>query len=490
MKKLSKLKICLAVLAGVSLSSCEKDFDEINTNPNAPEDVPASVILPSVEQSAITRLFGNTLNLTYASTWAQHIAKIQYIDEDRYEFRPDAIAAHWDYLYAVPLYDAELIISKAVETENKSMEAVGRIMRAWVYQNMTDLWGDIPYSEALQGDEGNLTPVYDSQEAIYTDLLQQLETANTLLADGSGSIGGDLIYGGNKTLWRKFANSLRLRLLIHMADVAPERAKAGIEAIAADAETYPVFTSNDDNMELDYLTAQPYRNPWYENSVTRDDHGISKTMVDLLKDEYAINATTPDPRLPVYAKPAKTSGTYVGQPNGAATNPNISDISRIGEMYRDNPSQPMYIMTYSEVMFIMSEAAQRGWNVGITASEAYQEGIRANMELNGVEDSKITLYLAQPNVMLASQANKLEAISEQKWIALFGNGIEAFTELRRTGYPDNAVEPGGSAFPGRGIAQRFPYSTQELSVNRANVTAASQGVEDFLFGKKLWWDVN
>ncbi|GAB3200693.1 hypothetical protein ABID22_003544 [Pontibacter aydingkolensis] len=493
MTRFSKYKFCFALLLGFSLSSCDKDFEEINRNPNAPEDVPASVILPAAEQSAVSRLFGASVNLTYASTWAQHIAKIQYIDEDRYNFRASDFSTHWDQLYSGPLLDTRLVIDKAQETGNSSMEGVGRTWRTWIFQNITDLWGDIPYSDALQGSEGKMTPKYDSQESIYMDMLQQLETANTLLAAG-GTVGGDLIYGGSPEKWRKFTNSLRLRLLIHMAKVAPDKAKEGIEKIMADGTKYPIFESNADNATLTYLGAQPYRNPWFENSVTRDDHAVSKTLVDLLGSKN-------DPRIAVYAKPAEkpaspTAGVtvngkqYVGQQNGAVAQPSLPTVSRIGAKYRDTPNAPMYIMTHAEVMFILAEAAARGWNVGMTAAEAYNAGIRSSMMLNGVSDAEIEAYLMQPSVAYAAQTNKFEAISTQKWIALFGNGIEAFTEFRRMGYPNTIKEVPASFFPGKGVPLRFSYTDQERSTNKANVDAASSGIVDFLFGKPLWWDVD
>lgn len=462
-------------------------------NPNAPEDVPASVILPAAQQSAVSRLLGANVNMTYASTWAQHIAKIQYIDEDRYNFRASDFSTHWDQLYAGPLLDSRLVIEKAAEAGNQQMEGAGRTWRTWIFQNVTDLWGDVPYSEALQGDAGNLTPTYDSQEAIYMDMLSQLETSNTLLASGSGNIGGDLIYNGSAAQWRKFTNSLRLRLLIHMAKVAPDRAKAGIESIMANPAENPIFQSNADNAQLDYLGAQPYRNPWFENSVTRDDHAISETMVEVLGEKN-------DPRLAVYAHPAEEPAegagveldgeVYVGQPNGAVAQPSLPTVSRIGAKYRDTPTAPLYIMTHAEVMFILAEAAARGWNVGMSAEEAYEAGIRSSMKLNDISEAEIDAYLEQPSVAYEAQANKLEAISVQKWIALFGNGIEAFTEYRRMGYPSSIEEVPASFFPGRGVPLRFSYTNQERSTNKANVDAASQGIVDFLFGKPVWWDVD
>lgn len=256
---------------------------------------------------------------------------------------------------------------------------------------------------------------------------------------------------------------------------------------------YPIFSSNADNAQLVYLGAQPYRNPWFENAVTRDDHAISKTLVDIL-------GAKNDPRLSVYAHPAekpeegagvKFEGkTYVGQPNGAAEQPSLPTVSRIGAKYRDTPTQPLYIMTHAEVMFILAEAAERGWNVGMSAAAAYEAGIRSSMALNGISGTAIDAYLAQTSVAYEAQPNKLEAISVQKWIALFGNGTEAFTEYRRMGYPSSIREVPASFFPGRGVPLRFSYTNQERSTNRANVEAASAGIVDFLFGKPLWWDVD
>jgi hypothetical protein len=480
MKYLSKSRIYIAMFLALTFSACDNGFEQLNVDPVNPTNVPAENILPAATVSSVSRLMGANMNMTYAALWAQQIAKIQYIDEDRYAFRPDAMDAHWNGLYAGPLMDLQIVIDKAGESGDKNMEAAGRIMKAYVFQNVTDLWGDVPYSEALKGgSENNFTPKYDAQSAIYADLLKELKVANDLLADG-GAVKGDLIYGGNAMAWRKFANSLRLRLLTRMSGVDAATAKAGIEEIFADQGRYPVFAGNEDDAELTYLASQPYRNPIFENSVTRDDHGISKTMMDLLK-------ANDDPRLTIYAKPNNT-GAYVGQPNGALSQPNIATISRIGEKFRDAATAPLYIITYSEVMFARAEAAARGWSVGMDAKEAYEAGVRASMEKHGA--TGVDAYLLKPGVNFELATNKFKVIGEQKWLALFMQGIEAFSEVRRTGFPNTLVEPEGSAFPGKGLPLRFPYPTIEQSLNPANVSAASAGIDQFLFGKRMWWDVN
>jgi hypothetical protein len=480
MKYLSKYKVCLAFLLALTFSACDRGFEELNVDPVNPTDVPAETILTSATESVITRLLGASLNLTYADTWAQQIAKIQYIDEDRYAFRPDAIDAHWESLYSGPLYDFKVIIDKANDSNSPNMEAIGRIMKAYTFHNITDLWGDVPYFEALQGAEGSFRPKYDAQKDIYMDLLSELKKANDLINEDADEVGrGDIMYNGDVMKWKKFANSLRLRLLMRMSKVEPATAQAGIEEIFTDPAKYPVFTSNSDDAELNYLTSRPYRNPIFENGVTRDDHGVSKTLVDLLKSKD-------DPRLTIYAEPNK-DGEYRGQPNGAISQPNIADISRIGKKFRNEPTSPLYVLTYAEVLFIKAEAAQNGWSVGVDAKTAYESAIKASFEKHGAD---IGNYLLHPEVSYDLASDKYKVIGEQKWLALFMQGVEAFSEYRRTGYPNTIVEPEGSAFPGRGIPLRFPYAAIEASYNPENFNAARQGIVDFLYGKNVWWDVN
>ncbi len=481
MKYLSKSRIYVAMFLALTFSACDKGFDQLNIDPVSPTNVPAANILPAATVSSVGRLMGASMNLTYAALWAQQIAKIQYIDEDRYAYRPDAMDAHWQGLYSGPLMDFQVVIDKAVASGDKNMEAAGRIMKAYTFHNVTDLWGDVPYSEALRGtSDGIITPKYDAQSAIYADLLSELKKANDLLSAG-GTVRGDLIYGGNAMAWRKFANSLRLRLLTRISGVDAATAKAGIEEIFADQGKFPVFAGNSDDAQLTYLASQPYRNPIFENSVTRDDHGVSKTMMDMLTSKE-------DPRLSIYAKPNAT-GQYVGQPNGALSQPNIATISRIGEKFRDAATAPLYIITYAEVMFAKAEAAARGWNVGgMSAKEAYETAVKASMDKHGATGAEA--YLLKPGVNFDLASNKFQVIGEQKWLALYMQGIEAFSEYRRTGFPNTLVEPAGSDFPGRGIPVRFPYPPMEQSLNGANFTQANTGVEQFLFGKKMWWDVN
>jgi hypothetical protein len=231
----------------------------------------------------------------------------------------------------------------------------------------------------------------------------------------------------------------------------------------------------------------PYENPFYENRVidARDDHGISATMVDTM-------VSLADPRLPLYAEPAATDGEYRGHHNGMATIPvgtSLDDFSRIGDFWRfDGAATPTMIMSYAEVLFLQAEAAWRGWIAGAPAT-LYSEAIRANMtqyDPVGPSDTEIDDYLAQPVV---AYNGTLEQILLQKWIALWMNGPEAWSDNRRTDLP--ALVPGPDLILSR-IPVRLMYPDTEQSLNLANLNAAlaAQGMTSIDLVTPVWWDVD
>jgi hypothetical protein len=176
-------------------SACTKDFESINSNPNRPEEVPLTNVLVSGISQGVRRTHGASMNMTYAGLWAQHYAKIQYIDEDWYEYRPDALTAHWDNLYSGPLADLQDILNRAPNPSN--MRAAAMTMKAYYFAIMTDMWGEIPYTEALDP-ERTFTPKYDSQETVYAGVIQELKDAAAMFDPAGDALGaGDLIYGGD-----------------------------------------------------------------------------------------------------------------------------------------------------------------------------------------------------------------------------------------------------------------------------------------------------
>jgi hypothetical protein len=365
------------------------------------------------------------------------------------------------------LEDFQRMIAKGAAAGAPNWEGVGRIMKSYVFSVMTDAMGDIPYSEALKGDT-ILTPKYDTQRDIYTALFADLAKASQQIDTSSkalyGFANGDNMYGGDMNEWRKFANSLRLRLALHLATVDPTTAQTQAQAAIAAG----VFASSDDNAQLLYLASSPNQNPVFTNvhQDNRDDYGLSKTYVDSLK-------SWNDPRLPVFAQVNKdtilANRIYEGLPNGLndGEGPNLFYISRIGAFWRETPNAPLALLTYSEVLFLEAEAAQRGWIAG-TPATLYADAIRASMQQYGISDSATAAYLAQPQVQY-NAAPGLTQIAYQKWVSLFMQGMESWTEVRRTQVP--TLVPGPHAKLAS-IPERLPYSDDELVLNQANVDAA------------------
>lgn len=452
------LSVCAALtLGGIACS----DLTSINQNPNGPTDVPPPSLLSGIIQATVNGVGGVTsLNIRGGGLWVQYYAEIQYRDEDKYIVRPGTDGG-WGF-YSGPLEDAQRMIGKGVAAGIPNWEAVGRIMKSYVFSVMTDAMGDIPYSEAFKGDS-LLAPKYDSQQAIYTALFADLAKASGQIdPTGIGFTKGDIMYGGNMTQWRKFANSLRLRLAMHLANVDPATAQSEAQA----AVTAGVFDSSGDNAQLMYLASAPNQNPIYNDARGRDDYGMSKTYVDSLK-------SWNDPRLPVFAQLNKdtivANRTYRGLPNGL--NDGAGDplflISRYGAYWRETPDAPLELLTYSEVLFLEAEAAQRGWITGDPAT-LYNAAITASMQQYGVAPADIAAYLAQPRVQY-NAATGLTQIAYQKWVSLFMQGMEAWTEVRRTQVP--TLVPGPNAVLSK-IPERLPYADNELVLNKANVDAA------------------
>lgn len=475
---LTKLLILLMVIP-LTFTSCTEDFEQMNINPNQPTVVPNTNLLVSSITSGTRRIHGASFNMTYAGAWSQQYAKIQYIDEDWYSYRDAAFDSHWNYLYAGallsdgtvvpgPLQDLQIIIDKTQPNE-PNMRAASMTLQAYYFSVITDMWGDIPYFGALQGAD-NLQPVYDTQESIYKDLEQKLATAAGLFDESADALGqGDVLYNGDISKWRKLANTLRARLLNRYR----HKDAAAAAALTTLLTSGDLMTSNADDADLFYPGgADDTVNPIYENRTIdgRVDHAVSKTMIDML-------TSWSDPRITVIAEP-NDEGNYVGQPNGSIEPERFTAVSYVGSAFIDDPTAPSCIMTYAELMFIKAEA--------MNDKQAYLDGIMASMEKMGVEADMAYMDAAAA----AFDANSLEAIINQKWVALFGNGAEAFTEYRRTKYPATIQEVPGSVFPGQGVPHRFAYPVTEFGVNEANLDAAiaRQNIDNTgIFGDEMWW---
>ena len=492
MKKIAKISLIFLFTLGLGLS-CTKNFEEMNTSPNSPTDVPAINVFTNAEVNTVGRWLGGWIQHTYLGCWSQQWTKIQYIDEDKYQLR----AAQMDDFFGGPygncLKNLKIVLNKTADYatttddfRDDALHAAAMILTAWEYAQLTDCFGDVPYFNAIQGFEadGDLTPAYDSQELIYKSLIDTvLVKANEILTGANENFGsGDQIYGGDPALWRKFGNSLRMRLLTRASD-AWSQADEKIHAMLTDAATWPVMTSNDDNAKLVYPGEAPYKNPIYNTLFTRTDQGISQTSVDFMK-------LRNDPRLPVFAQPRSLDGEFVGQQNGAARQPPIPKRSLLGIAIAYAPDAALNILQYSEVEFYIAEHKVRE---GENGKVNYENGIKASLDYWGVGDGADD-YLAGTKVAY-DQSKAIELITEQKWIAIFGQGVEAFAEIRRTHTPSRIFEYELEAteYPGRGLPLRLAYSPAEESYNGKNLNEAKtrQGIESIdngMFGAMVWWD--
>lgn len=480
-------KISVLGLAALMLGSCTNDFEEINTNGNAPTEVPASLLLPGVMRSMANEIVGTGWGI--GNIVVQHTAKIQFVNEDRYLW--GEVNGIWNSVYG-NMRDLKNVYDLSEARGQKNYQGLSLVMKSWMFSLVTDCYGDAPYAQATEGKSDVFFPVYDEQEDIYDGILADLEAANTLLGSSPEALAGDIIFNGDVMKWKKLANSLRLRYLMRISkrrDVS-----AQMQQILNDPATYPIFEGNEDNAALTYLNASPNQFPIHTSRVgSFDEFRLSKTLGDTL---LALN----DNRLTIFARPTVASvaaGTpeYVGIPNGlddieALTyNGGAQFVSRIGSIYFEDAISPKglsiakgFIMDYAELQFILAEAAQKGLISG-DAKTYYENGIEASFGFYGL--TMPADYLTQPEVAFNS-ATALQQIGFQKWIALFFHGVEAWVDWRRTGIP--ALQPGKANLNDDRIPVRFIYPISEQALNSESRDAAvsRQGTDDI--NTKVWWE--
>ena len=493
MKKIFKLNIILVLGLLIGVVSCTKDFEEMNINPNEPADAPSTNILAHSLRYVGDVFYDDWQGMNNFLSYGGQVTKIQYVDEARYEYRNSTVNNAWRDYYNT-LMDQEVIIKKSVAEQTPNMQAVAMTLKYMLFQMATDQWKAIPYSEALRGEEGITNPVYDDQPAIYDGIITGLHVAADLYnAGGTDDLGsGDILYNGDFGKWQRFCNSLRLRVAMRISNVDAEhnnaRAKGIVDDIMANAAAYPLMGSNDDNAFMYWPGAAPYKEPWQENSETRDDHGMCNVLIDWFK-------MYNDPRLPVYAFPGyedETTGdpVYTGNFPGAIDGTfRMDTISRIGARFRDDPMGFTPFMRYSEVLFFLAEAALNWNNVGQPAEDLYNAGIMASMEENGIAQADIDTYMAQAGVVWPDNTpEQYTQIYEQKWCAIFKQGQEVWAEARRTDVPFMDPAP-GSPFAGHNRQPfRYPYCVNEFNLNNANLSQKTGGIVDHFWGQQMWWD--
>jgi hypothetical protein len=524
----------------LSASSCTKNFQSINTDPNA---IPLSgVHFSSLLTNAQLITSGNSdgnayedwrANLIYAGCMIQHLSSTTgYWDGDKYLFNAGYMSSYWDQNYGPqqngsnPLLNTnsspvqnivEVVTHTKTDATQQNLYNIARIFKAFMFQRMTDMYGDIPYSQAGQGYLSGITaPVYDKQQAIYNDLLNELSDAASKLDVSANTLkDADLVYSGDAGKWKKFAYSEMVRVAMRLSKVDPTTAQKWVQAAVAGG----VFASSDDNGILKHQAAAPNG----AGSQVANGSGsvlavidpaaahLSKAFVDYL------NATH-DPRLSyfgtVVTNPGdatdqgdNTAAIQLGQPNGFDLSGGSTDLSHASNwpgnqnkysvVNRNTYSRtdaPTFFLTYAETEFLLAEAAQRGWVTGTPAATYYANGVKGAM----AQMAQVAKVGAAPDVTTVNAyltanpltaGSELQIINNQYWVASFLDETEAWANWRRSGFPVLVpVNYPGNATNGT-IPRRYVYSTVEAAANATNYSAAVSGLADGdRMTSRIWWD--
>jgi SusD/RagB-like outer membrane lipoprotein len=496
--------VALGALVAIGMTGCRaEDLAGINRDPNNPTSAPPKAVFTYAMRTAVTRWLGAAFSLRRAEFTAQHLAEVQYPDDDAYR-RIGAADTDGDFIgaYSSELKNFQAVVDAGKTQEQPLLSGPALVMRSLIFSYITDVWGDVPYSEALKGDSPDavITPKYDAQKDIYDSLFVALTSATADMAAAPANAltlgSADPVYAGNGTKWRKFANSIRARLAMRLANADATKGKAELQA--ALSAPGGLIASNADNARFPWPGDGIYDNPWAANFRTRDDHRMSNTLMNEM-------LPVSDPRVSVYAQPTVANpSVYAGMPNAltqAGASAYFTISSRPGAVFygatvyscptcgaRTGTSFGSFIMTYAEVSFILAEAAERGWTGG-SAAALYEQGIRASMDQWGVTNTAaINAFLANSAIAYKGGTPGLRQIALQKWIALYTDGVQAWAEWRRTCIP-SSLKPGPDAIQST-VPRRYKYSIREGSVNAANLAeaVARMGADDF--NSRMYWDKN
>ena len=467
--------LIFSMLIGLTVTSCTEDITDYNVDPKRPESVPAATLFTNAEKNLGDLMTEVSSGRNLFKLWSQHWTQATYTDESNYDIiGRDPSDGFWIRIYTNVLQDlksARKVISEDAllpEQDRANQLAIIDIIEVYSYQTLVDLNGDVPYSEALNVSEV-FSPAYDDASTIYQDLIRRIsEDVNTLSSGGASFGSADIFYGGDTAKWMKFANSLKLRLGMRIGD----------GAVVKQAVDSGVMLTADDSAIIYYEGAAPNTNPLFNLFVLNnrgEDYIAGETSVNYLS---SVN----DPRIDDFFD--ENFDDYIGGPIGA--NNAYANFSHIDPALTKEPTATGALLEYFEVEFFLAEAVKEGFITG-DAKTHYDKAVTASIvKYNGTQ-AEATAYLAQPEVAY-SDANSLELIGTQKWVALFNNGFEAWTEWRRLDYPDFLVNSAQSDLP---VPTRVFYPLDELSLNKANYDAAVQNIggTDDLY-TKIFWDAN
>jgi hypothetical protein len=475
-------KIILTTLTIITLmASCQSDdqYEDKNRDPKNPTQVSAEFLFNSATKSLFDQMTSTNVNTNIFRMLGQHWTETTYVDEANYDFNTRNIPQnHWSEMYrdvlldlktAKAYTDADPELSAATKTtKNAQIE----ILAVYAWAQMVETYGNIPYSQALDS-KAYILPVYDDAATIYGDLLSRLTVAIPKLSD-SGFGAADNIYGGNTANWKKFGNSLLLRMGVRVADVPTLAAKS--TAAIQSAVSGGVFTSNADNAALAYASTTPNTNPVWVDLVQsgRSDFVVTNTIIDKMN---ALN----DPRRPFYFDENLGAGVFVGGPYG--DNNSFSAYTHVSAAVID-PTNPASLIDYSEVCFYLADAAERSISgTPATAASFYNKGITASFDYWGAPN--VATYLLDPAVNYATASGTWKVkIGTQLWLAMYNRGYEAWTAWRTYDFPGFNL-PAVSEDP---VPTRYTYPINEQNLNKTNYTAASTAIGGDKQTTKIFWD--
>ncbi|NBC66378.1 MAG: SusD/RagB family nutrient-binding outer membrane lipoprotein [Bacteroidetes bacterium] len=486
----------LIMVAGFTLllSSCE-DLSVIGENPNNVSETPPQLLLTEIQERAFQVTGKSPM---YASRMIVSTAgenSLQYYKWNRGSFDEYS-----------QLRNVTKMIEEARRTEKPAFEALGKFFRAYYFYNLTLRFGDIPYSEALQGEADEVyAPTYDTQKEVFQGILSELEEANNLL-DVSDIIEGDIIFDGSASKWKKLINSFRLKVLMTLSKKEGVNDLNLVDQFANIASSEPIISSNADNGKLKFFDQIGSQYGEFNDSDYGSGLYADSTFIQKLQDRQ-------DPRLFIYVdqtKNAKEEGLAInnfnayegGKPIGQYGNNDdkaaAGNISKVNLRYTTDPvNEPHVLLGYSEVQFILAEAHVRGWISSSTAETHYENGVKANFEFYNmhaenyatfVDEQNAETYLEGAMVDFSNATSKdqqIELIVTQKYFTSFlQNGWTPYFEHLRTGYPD-FLEPVSGGPPSRWIYPQSEYQNNNANVSEAIARQFGEGND--IIRAEPWW---
>jgi len=471
-------KIIYLLLPGLFFVACTKDISRFNEETKKAANVPAGTLFSNATRNLADALASGSVNTNPFRFTVKHWAMAVYQDEAQYDFSTRNIPqAWWTTLYRDVLIDlkesakvitADGTIAAGVKANQL---AIIDLMQVYTFDILVKTFGDVPYTDALNSD--NLTPKYDDAKTVYTDLLKRVadDIGKLTTANGSFSSSEDVVYKGSVAKWIKFANSLRMKMGMLLADSDNATAKANVEAADANA-----MSSAADNALFTYLGATPNTNPLYADIVLggRGDYVAAE---DLMTKLISLN----DPRKSLYFG-TNNAGAYQGGVVGKVNT--YSDMSKPSTQVSAAPA-PLVLLDYVETEFYRAEAKERGYNVAGTAEQHYNNAIKASIIFWGGTNAEADAYLGESGVAYTTATGSYkQKIGFQKWIAMYNRPFEGWTELRRLDYPQLTLAVAAKS----GFPNRYQYPNNEQQLNGANYTATAAKIGGDKVETKLFWD--